>query len=90
MLQKPDILLLDEPTQGVDVGARREIYELLRERSRSGLSIILASTDFEELGSLSDRVLIMKRGSIAHVVEPPDINVQNLTHAVYEDDGDTP
>jgi ribose transport system ATP-binding protein len=65
--RNPKVLLIDEPTQGVDVGAKAEIYELLRGRAReAGIGIIVVSSDGLELAGLCDRVLIFSRG---HVVD---------------------
>src|SRR6185295_10906198 len=59
---QPRLLLLDEPTQGVAVHARREIHRFLREAAGRGVSIIVVSSDFEELAQLCDRVLVIVRG----------------------------
>lgn len=67
----PRVLLLDEPTQGVDVGARAEIHRLVREASAAGSVVLLASSDLEELCQLSDRIVVMKAGSIEHEVHGP-------------------
>jgi ribose transport system ATP-binding protein len=61
----PQLVLLAEPTQGVDVGARARIFEILRETARSGAGIIVASSDYEQLSVLCDRVIVMSRGRIA-------------------------
>ncbi|MGE0817665.1 MAG: ATP-binding cassette domain-containing protein [Candidatus Nanopelagicales bacterium] len=66
LLSQPSILIADEPTQGVDVGARAEIYRILREVSLSGVPVVIASSDAKELEGLCDRVIVMSRG---HVVE---------------------
>jgi ABC-type sugar transport system ATPase subunit len=58
------ILLLDEPTQGVDVGAKVAIYELLRAATSKGASVLFSSSDAQELAILSDRVIIMHNGLI--------------------------
>ena len=62
LLSEPQILVADEPTQGVDVGARAEIYRILRDVSAGGVPVIVASSDFLELEGLCDRVLVMSRG----------------------------
>jgi ribose transport system ATP-binding protein len=62
---KPQILLLHEPTQGVDIGAREQIFNLLREEARRGTTIICASSDHEQLAAICDRVLVFGRGRIA-------------------------
>ncbi len=59
------IWLLDEPTRGVDVSARRSIYALLRERAAAGAAILMVSSDYEELATLCDRTLVLSRGQVA-------------------------
>ncbi len=60
-----DILIFDEPTRGIDVGARFEIYQLMHELVESGKSIIMVSSDFEELVGMSDRIIILAEGQLA-------------------------
>jgi ABC-type sugar transport system ATPase subunit len=67
----PRVLLLNNPTRGVDVGARAEIYRSLREAADRGLGILLASEDLNELIGLSDRILIMRAGRIVAEIEDP-------------------
>jgi ribose transport system ATP-binding protein len=61
---KPSLLLLDEPTRGVDVGARREIYSLLFRLAREGMAILFVSSELEEVLGIADRVLVMSDGEI--------------------------
>jgi ribose transport system ATP-binding protein len=61
---EPAVLLLDEPTRGVDVGAKEEIYALLDELARRGMAILFASSELEEVLGLSDRVLVVRDGRI--------------------------
>ena len=61
----PQILLLDEPTRGVDVGARSEIYNVIDELAREGMALLIASSDTEELVGLCDRVLVFRHGVVA-------------------------
>ena len=79
--RKPRVLLLDEPTQGVDIGARSEIYGLVREATRSGTSVVLVASDPEELAHACDRVLILRDGKIAAVVQQP-LEAHRLTELV--------
>ena len=60
----PEILILDEPTKGVDVGAKREIYDLIKDLTNKGVSIILISSDLPELISLSNRIYVIHEGKI--------------------------
>lgn len=61
----PDVLILDEPTRGVDVGAKSEIYDLIEMVKEQGKAVLLISSEFAEILSLSDRIMIVKRGRIA-------------------------
>lgn len=65
LMHSPIILLLDEPTRGVDAGAKEEIYHLLRNLARNGLSIIFTSSEIEETRELADRVLVLRQGRIS-------------------------
>ncbi|WP_213507340.1 sugar ABC transporter ATP-binding protein [Brucella anthropi] len=62
---KPKVILMDEPTRGIDVGAKAEIHRLLRELARSGIGIIVISSEMPELLGLADRVLVVREGHIA-------------------------
>ncbi len=64
MLSRPQLLIADEPTRGVDVGARRAIYDLIAEQARAGLGVIVISSDIEEVLGLAHRVLVMRAGRI--------------------------
>jgi ABC-type sugar transport system ATPase subunit len=61
---EPKLLLLDEPTRGVDVGAKREIYQLMNEWTAQGIAIILITSEMPELLAMSDRIVVMHRGRI--------------------------
>ena len=61
---KPKILLLDEPTRGIDVGAKQEIYRLMEELAGQGIGILFVSSEMEEILGMSDRVLVMHEGRI--------------------------
>jgi putative xylitol transport system ATP-binding protein len=65
ILREPQIYIFNEPTAGVDVGARREIYGLVREIAGSGQGVILISADLDEILELSDRILVFRNGRIA-------------------------
>ena len=61
----PKVLIVDEPTRGVDVGAKSEIYEILRKLAKSGVAIMMISSDLPEILGVSDRIIVMKEGEIA-------------------------
>jgi ribose transport system ATP-binding protein len=65
LVGKPRVLILDEPTRGIDVGAKSEIYTLMDQLAKEGLAIIMISSDLEEILGMSDRVLVMHQGRIA-------------------------
>jgi len=64
MATHPRVLLLDEPTKGVDVGAKFEIHEMIRQQARAGLAVLLVSSDLPEILALADRILVMKEGEL--------------------------
>ena len=68
---RPSLLLLHNPTRGVDVGARMEIYRILRDEAAAGLAILVLSEDLNELTSLSHRILVMRRGEVAFQIDDP-------------------
>jgi len=81
MLSQPSLLVADEPTQGVDVGARAEIYRILREIADSGVPVLVGSSDAKELEGLCDRVLVMSRGQAVAMLEGDDVTEEKIVHA---------
>jgi ribose transport system ATP-binding protein len=78
----PTICIFDEPTRGVDVGAKAEIYTIMDQLTKDGKSIILISSDLPELIGMSDRVLIMREGKIVMEVSKKELNQEIiLAHA---------
>ena len=65
----PKVLIFDEPTRGIDVGAKAEIYQLMRQLAQSGVAIIMISSDMEEVLGESDRVAVMHEGAITGILE---------------------
>jgi putative xylitol transport system ATP-binding protein len=68
VLREPDVLLLDEPTRGVDVGTKREIYRFISEFARAGGAVAMVSSELEEIMGVSDRVLVFRKGRLATVL----------------------
>ena len=81
----PRLVLLDEPTQGIDVGARREIYDRLVEVCRSGTSVICATSEFEQLETIAHRVLVFDRGRIKAQLAGDQVTKSAIAHACYEE-----
>jgi ribose transport system ATP-binding protein len=76
---RPRVLLLDEPTRGIDVGAKREIYDLIFRLARDeGLAIIVVSSELPELLLLSDRILVMSEGRQRGIVERADATEERI------------
>jgi ribose transport system ATP-binding protein len=74
----PRLLLLDEPTRGIDVGAKEEIYKLIDELAGRGVAILFASSEMEEIMGLSDRVLVMHEGRITGELARAEINEEAI------------
>ena len=89
MLSRPAILVADEPTQGVDVGARAEIYRILREVAATGVPVVVASSDTLELEGLCDRVIVMSRGKAVATLEGEDVTEERIVHAAISATGHT-
>ncbi|NLG57867.1 MAG: sugar ABC transporter ATP-binding protein, partial [Clostridiales bacterium] len=73
-----DILIFDEPTRGIDVGAKNEIYKLLRDLAAMGKAIILISSELPEIIRMCDRVIVMCEGKVTGEVVGEDINQQRI------------
>ena len=80
-----DIIIFDEPTRGIDVGARREIYEIINTLVADGKTVVMISSDMEEIMGVSDRILVMYEGTIAGEVRKEDFSQELITkYAVGE------
>ena len=81
LLSRPGMLIADEPTQGVDVGARSEIYRILREISEDGIPVVVASSDAQELEGLCDRVIVLSRGHAVVELTGEEVTEERIIHA---------
>lgn len=75
---RPKVLILDEPTKGIDVGAKSEIYSIINQLADSGVSILLVSSELPELIALSHRIAVMHEGSIKAVLGPEDFSQETI------------
>ncbi len=76
------VILADEPTQGVDVGARFDIYEALREKANEGVAVVVKSSDPLELAGLCDRVVVMSRGRIVDEIPREELGERRIVEAI--------
>ena len=83
LLRQPRVLIADEPTRGVDVGAKRAIYDLLAEQAADGLGVLLISSDVEEILGLAHRVLVMRGGRIAADLRGDDMTEAAILGAAF-------
>jgi ribose transport system ATP-binding protein/L-arabinose transport system ATP-binding protein len=83
------LLILDEPSRGVDVGAREEIHDAIRDLARAGVGIVVISSDVEELAILADRVLVMREGRISGELTGSDITEVRIIELSYHDETGT-
>jgi len=80
LAKKPRIVIMDEPTRGIDVGAKSEIHKLLRALVNDGIGVILISSELNEIIGMSDRVLVMREGEICAEVTGDDIESTHIMH----------
>lgn len=78
LLSAPDILMLDEPTRGIDVGAKYDIYKLIIDLATEGKTIIMVSSEMPELLGITDRIMVMSNGKVAGIVETKDTNQEEI------------
>lgn len=79
----PDVLLLNDPTRGIDVGAKRDLYRLLRELSAQGLTVVMLSSEVDEHVELMDRVLVFREGSLATEIARTELDRERLVDAFF-------
>lgn len=85
LLRQPRVLLLDEPTRGVDVGAKAEIHALLERMAAQGLAVLVVSSDLRELMGLCDRLLVLSRGVLAGEVARKDFDEEAILAMAYQE-----
>jgi ribose transport system ATP-binding protein len=83
LLRQPRLFILDEPTRGVDVGAKEEIYRLLAEMAQAGMAILIISSELEELVGLCDRMLVMRKGELTAQFERVAFDRETILRAAF-------
>ncbi|OKL53399.1 hypothetical protein BSZ39_09795 [Bowdeniella nasicola] len=84
LMNEPSVVLLDDPTKGVDIGAKAEIYRIIRELADNGTTIVLNSSEDRELVTLCDRVLVMFEGKIVKELIGDDITEESLVSSALQ------
>lgn len=84
---EPKILILDEPTRGVDVGAKKEIYQIMNELTARGVSIIMVSSELPEIIGMSDRILVIHEGEIGGLIDKEDASQEKIMQAATGGNG---
>ena len=84
MLRDCRVLMLDEPTRGVDIGARAELYQLIRALADKGVAVVIVSSEIEEVLGLSDRVLVMREGRVVHQGPSTELDEAAVLNLVME------
>jgi ribose transport system ATP-binding protein len=82
---QPRVLIMDEPTRGIDIQAKEQIFELMRELAAQGLAVLFVSSEIEEVLDVADRIIIMNQGRITGEALPEDINLEHLLALVMEE-----
>ena len=82
-MTEPKVLILDEPTRGIDVGAKKEIYEIMGDLARQGIGILMVSSELPELLGVCDRILVIREGSIAAEFEAKNCSQEQLGQAAF-------
>ncbi|MBZ0291172.1 MAG: sugar ABC transporter ATP-binding protein [Anaerolineae bacterium] len=81
LLTRPKVLMMDEPTRGIDVGAKQEIFDIMVQLAQQGLGILFVSTELKEVLAVSDRIIVMSKGQITREFAREEANEQALVHA---------
>lgn len=78
LAKKPKVLFLDEPTRGIDIGAKAEVYKLINELTSEGMAVVVISSELPEVIGISDRILVMHDGKIAGELQRRDFSEENV------------
>ncbi len=87
LLMGPDILILDEPTRGIDVGAKSEIYRIMNQLAKEGMAILMVSSEMQEILGMSDRVIVIREGRVACDLENKGLTQEQLLSYAFGVEG---
>jgi ribose transport system ATP-binding protein len=80
LAMKPRVMIFDEPTRGIDIGAKSEIYRLMRALADNGVAVLMISSDMEEVIGVSDRIAVMHEGNISGILGRDQFSEENILH----------
>ena len=78
LMTNPKVLILDEPTRGIDVGAKHEIYQIMNELIDKGMSIIMISSELPEVLAMADRIVVMEEGRVTGILDTQDLDQETI------------
>ena len=81
LMSKPKVLIMDDPTRGIDVGAKEEIFDIMTELAQRGLGVLFVSTELKEVMAMADRILVMSKGRITAEMTRQEATEQRLVEA---------
>jgi ABC-type sugar transport system ATPase subunit len=84
LMAEPSLVLLDDPTRGVDIGAKTEMHTIVRRLAADGKIVLVCSTDLAELAAICDRVLVLQRGRVRGELAGDDLTEQELLRAINQ------
>jgi ribose transport system ATP-binding protein len=87
LMTNPDVLILDEPTRGVDVGAKKEIYDLINEFKKEGKAVIMISSEMPEILGMSDRILVISEGKLTGEFDREDATQEIILKSAVSNKG---
>jgi simple sugar transport system ATP-binding protein/ribose transport system ATP-binding protein len=90
LMQDPRVIVLDEPTRGVDIGAKFKIYEVITQLAAEGAAILLISSEHEEVLNLSHRVYLIRDGGVLGEIDPTNSSVDDVLYRLFELNGSNP
>jgi rhamnose transport system ATP-binding protein len=86
LMTNPRVLILDEPTQGVDVGAKADVHREMDRLAGKGVAIVMISSDLQEVLAMSDRVVVMREGTVAGIVDRDDLTPERVLRLALGED----
>ena len=81
--RQPRVLLLDEPTRGVDIGAKAEMFSVMRTLADAGMAIVMVSSELEEVVEVADRILVLAKGRQVATLERPEVSLERVVNLAF-------